>query len=234
MSSGISVDGFQISHLRKAVDVSGYRMTTLKFITALLFVGLCSCGQNSAKQKVDTGAVELNNRAMTLVQFIDNPDSSKKAISLLDKATSIDSTYFLGHFNKLMFYNQLKQFDKAILTVNKLIQLRPSAHDLYMTGGLLYERAGDTVSSQKYFQKSLIFCNNVLDTMDRKNRDYELLVSNKAVTLLMLDDNTQADKILQMLYDSQNDEELKKMTLSLMNKTKKELIDQLTNDQYSH
>jgi tetratricopeptide (TPR) repeat protein len=208
-------------------------MTTLKFITALL-IGLCSCGQNSTIHKVDPAAVELNNNAMTLVRFINNPDSSAKAISLLDKATSIDSNYFLGYYNKLMFFNQLKQFDKVIMTVNKLVSLKPSAHDLYMTGGLFYEKIGDTVSSQKYFQKSLTICNNVLDTMSSMNRDYKLLVGNKAVNLLMLGDTTQADKILKLLYDSQSDDELKKMTLSLINKSKKELIEQLTNNQYSH
>ena len=70
-------------------------MTTLKFITTFLLITLYSCGQKSAKNKVDLAAVELNNKAMKFVAFIDNPDSSKKAISLLDKATTIDSNYFL-------------------------------------------------------------------------------------------------------------------------------------------
>jgi tetratricopeptide (TPR) repeat protein len=209
-------------------------MTTLKFITAFLLTGLCSCGQNSAKHKTDPAAVELNNKAMTLVQFIDNPDSSTKAISLLDKATLIDSDYFLGYYNKLMFYNQLKQFDKAIVTVNKLIQLRPSAHDLYLTGGLLHEKISDTVSSRNYFEKSLAICNKVLDTMSNKNRDYAMLVSNKAVNLVMLGDTVKANETLRQLYNSQSNEELKKVILSLMNKNKKELLDQFSSDQYSH
>ena len=48
---------------------------------------------------------------MTLVKFINNEDSSKKAISLLDKATAIDSNYFLGYYNKLMFLDQLNLFE---------------------------------------------------------------------------------------------------------------------------
>ena len=100
---------------------------------------------------------------MTLVLFIDNPDSSKKAISLLDKATLIDSNYFLGYANKLMFYSQLKQFDKLIWTNNKLIQLRPSAQDLYLRGGIFYEQISDTESAKGYFNKSLTICNAVLE-----------------------------------------------------------------------
>lgn len=209
-------------------------MTTLKFIITFLAVALYSCGQKTAKYKVTPASVQLNNQAMTLVPYIDNTDSSTKAISLLDKATEIDSNYFLGYYNKLMFYNKLKQFDKAILTINKLILLRPSAHDLYLTGGLLYEKIGDTISSHEYFQKSLTICNNVLDTASNKNRDYEMLVSNKAINLIMLGDTNKANDILKKLYDSQNDEELKTMTLSLMNKSKKELLTQLTSDQYSY
>lgn len=209
-------------------------MMTLKIITTFLLIALYSCGQKPVKHKVDPAAVELNNKAMTLVAFIDNVDSSKKAISLLDKATIIDSNYFLGYYNKLMFLNQLKEFDKAILTVNKLIQLRPTAHDLYMTGGMLYERIGDTISSKAYFEESLTICNNVLDTMSNKNRDYEMLVSNKAVDLIMLGDQIKANELLKTLYDSQTDDEIKKLTLSLMNKNKKELIEQFTGDLYSH
>ncbi len=151
----------------------------------------------------------------------------------LDNATSIDSNYFLGHYNKLMFFNQLKEFDKAVLTIDKLIQLRPSAHDLYLTGGILYERIGDTISSKKYFEKSLTICNTVLDTMNKTNRDYEMLVGNKAVNLIMLGDEIKANELLKELHDSQTNEELKKMTLSMMNKSKKELLALWTEDKYS-
>jgi len=209
-------------------------MTNFKFITTFLLITLYSCGQKPAKYKVDPAAVELNNKAMTLVAFIDNADSSNKAISLLDKATTIDSNYFLGHYNKLMFFNQLKQFDKAVLTINKLIQLRPSAHDLYLTGGILYERIGDTVSSKAYLTKSLTICSAVLDTMSVTNRDYEMLMSNKATNLIMLDNQQKANEILKQLYDKQTDEELKKNTLSMMNKNKKQLLELWTSDQYSH
>ena len=208
-------------------------MTTLKFITIFVLIALYSCGHKPTKYKVDPAAVDLNYKAMTLVRFIDNVDSSKKAISLLDNATSIDSNYFLGYYNKLMFFNQLKQFDKAVLTINKLIQLRPLAHDLYLTGGILYERIGDTISSKKYFEKSLTICNTVLDTMNKTNRDYEMLVGNEAVNLIMLDDEIKANELLKKLYDSQTDKALKKMTLSMMNTSKKELLASLTEDKSS-
>ena len=220
-------------------DASGYIMTTLKFITAFLLITLYSCGQKPAKYKPDPAAVQLNNQAMTLVSYIDNADSSKKAISLLDEATSIDSNYFRGYSNKLMFYYQLKQFNKAILTNNKLIQLRPNAHDLYMTGGMFYEQVGDTASSKAYFNKSLTICNAVLDTMNRKNRDFVMVTTNQAIDLIMLNDSAKANKVLKDLYGSQPDDPQydnveKKYIQSLMNKSKRDLIDFMNNpDKYS-
>ena len=209
-------------------------MSTIKLITSFLLIALYSCGQNAARQKVDPAAVKLNNQAMTLVRFIDNADSSKKAISLLDKATSIDSNYYLGYSNKLMFYYQLKEFDKLISTNNRLIQLRPSAHDLYLTGGIFYEKIGDTVSAKRYFNKSLTICNAVLDTMNTKNPDFVMLTTNQAVNLIMLNDSTKANSILKTLYDNQPDdpqfESVEKQYIqTIMTKSKKDLIDFLTN-----
>jgi tetratricopeptide (TPR) repeat protein len=209
-------------------------MTTLKFLTVFLFITLYSCGQKPAKHKADPAAVALNNKAMELVPFIDNPDCSKKALSLLDQATNIDSEYFLGFNNKLMFLYQLKQFDKAALTVNKLIDLRPSAHDLYLMGGVLYERLGDTISSKNHFQKSLTICNSVLDTMNVKNRDYDMLFMNKAINVIMLGDEAKGNELLKQLYDKQTDDTFKELTASFMNKSKKELVDFMTENKYSH
>lgn len=124
---------------------------------------------------------------MRLVPFIDNADSCKKAIRLLDSATHMDSDYFLGYYNKLMFLSQLNDYDKAVSTVNKLIELRPNANDLYLTGGLLYEKKGDTARALQYFQKSLAICNSVLDTMSQTNRDYEMLSNNRKELIQMID-----------------------------------------------
>ena len=211
------------------LPVSRYIMKTLR-ISAFLLLAFCSCGENARKDKTDPAAVQLNNQSMTLVSFNKNPDSARKAISLLDNATTIDSNYFLGHYNKLMFYNQLRQFDKAVVTVNRLLRLRPAAHDLYLTGGLLYERLGDTILSKQYFERSLAICNNVLDTMSTENGDYEMLVGNKAVNLIMLGNQAKANELLKKVYNRQTREDQKKWTASLMNKSKKELLQLLASD----
>lgn len=199
-------------------------MAMLRFITFFSFIALYSCQQGAAKREVDPAAVKLNDSAMKYTSYIHNVDSLQKAISLLDSATSIESNYFLGHYNKLMFFNELKQYDKAILTINSLIKLRPSAHDLYLTGGILHERMGDTTSSKAYFQKSMDICNNALDTMAVRNSDYIMLISNKAINLIMLGEQAKADELLQASYNRLTDAEQKQMISSMMNKNKQELL----------
>ena len=202
--------------------------TIYKFSSFIFCVMLFSCGHKPKKYSMNKDAVEPNNRAMKLVAFIDNADSSTKAIALLEQATTIDTNYFLGHYNKLMFLSQLKQFDNAIATINKLILLRPGAHDLYLQCGFLYERVNDTVSSKAYFTKSFTICSAVLDTMSYTNSDYDMILSNKAINLVMLGEQEQANKTFKKLYDRQSDENSKNMILSIMNKNKIQLLQLLT------
>ena len=208
-------------------------MTTLKFITAFLLISLYSCGQNTAKRKVDPSVTILSNKIITLVNHLENPDSCKQALLYLDSATAIDNNCFLCYYNKLMFLYSLKRFDKAVETMNECIRIKPMAHDLYTTGGILYEKIGDTISSRKYFQKSLTILKPVLDTMNIHDLNYEMLITNKAINLIMLGDNKTGHDLLKSISDRQKEPELRDFTLSFMNKSKKELVEMMTSSQYS-
>jgi hypothetical protein len=112
--------------------------------------------------------------------------------------------------------------------------MRPNAHDLYLTAGILHESLGDTVLSKPYFEKSMAICNSVLDTMSASNKDYAMLTTNKAINLIMLGDSTEGNQILKRLYDSQpNDPQFnnveKKYILSLINKSKTQLLTTMNN-----
>jgi tetratricopeptide (TPR) repeat protein len=208
-------------------------MITLKFIFIFLFVVLYSCGQKATKYKIDQACVKLNNSAMKMVQYLKNTDSSKKAIELLDSATTLDTNYYLGYFNKLMFLNSLRQYEKAILTTQNLIRLRPDAHDLYIIGGVFCEKNNDTITSKNYFQKSLAICNTVLDTMSLKNSGYEMIMINKVVNLVMLNKNSEANILLKKLIETQLEGDMKKITLSMLNLNKTQLIEMYYSDRNS-
>jgi len=203
-------------------------MKSLEFITISLFIAISSCAQNTVKRKADPAAVALNNKAMALVQFSNDKDSVTKAVDLLDEATKIDSNYFLGYNNKFIFLNKLKEFDKAALTIDTMIELRPHAHDLYLMGGVAHERIGDTSKAKDYFEKSLTICNAVLDTMNTKNSDHDMLQMNKAINLIMLGDQAKGNDLMKQVYDRQTDDTFKEYLSSFMNKNKKELLELMT------
>lgn len=199
-------------------------MRHLNFLLFLLLTTLLCC-----KKKPAANPVALNNQAMKLVPFISNADSSKKALLLLDSATKIDSNYFSGHFNKLMFLDNLKQYDRVIATINNLIRIKPFANDLYLMGALQYEKKGDTITSKEYYQKSLAICNKVLDTMSVANKDYEMLLGNKGINEVMLEKQIKSNETFRKLYNIQTDSFSKTMTLKIMNKSRREVLDSLLN-----
>ena len=209
-----------------------------KRLLPFIFIVLQSCGQDLKKHKADPNVSRLAKKIIPLVSFLDNPDSCRKALLFLDSATSIDSKCFSCFENKIMFLASLKKYDRAIFTNDTLIAMRPNAHDLYLKGGILCELNEDTIASKKYFQKSLAICNSVLDTMNKSNRDYVMIVSNAAVDLIMLDNKDKANIMLKSLYDSQPDDPeydnvIKKSLLSLINKDKTELRESWLNAQNS-
>jgi tetratricopeptide (TPR) repeat protein len=200
----------------------------VKMILIISLFNAFGCGRKPVKHKTDSAAVNLNNRAISLSRYIHDQDSCKKAITLLDSATSIDSNYFLGYYNKLMFLNQLRQYDKAIAAVNHLIRIRPGINDLYLTGGMLFDKTGDTLTARLYFEKTLAICNTVLDTMNRKNRDYDILRMNKGISLVMLGQQKTGNQILEHLYDGPTDIP-KELISTFINKSQSEILEQIFN-----
>lgn len=202
-------------------------MTTFKMIFLLSSLSLFSCKQNLPRHKVDPLAETLAKRAMALPLLFDNPDSSKKAVSLLDSATQIDSDYYWAHYNKLLLLSNLKQFDKALVAVNNLIRLRPTRHDFYLNRGYLYHRLDDSNASKADYQRSLTICTKVLDTMSATNPGYDYFSLDKAISLIMLDDQEKGNQLLKEIYARQTDKDWKEYYGSYLNKTKDEILKML-------
>ncbi|GAB2815383.1 hypothetical protein GCM10027043_14590 [Ferruginibacter profundus] len=170
----------------------------------------------------------MHDKIIPLVQYIDNADSCKKALLFLDSATAIDSNCFPCYYEKLMFLNSLQQYNKAITAINNTIRINPGAQDLYLLGGIFYERLNDSISSVPYFKKSLQICDAVLDTIHNTNTNYLILASNKAITLIMLGQQTKGNELLKQLAGTQTDETMKKNLLLITTKNKKDLITEMT------
>jgi tetratricopeptide (TPR) repeat protein len=199
----------------------------------ILLTILHSCGRHTAKDNPVVSNERFNDRIIQLANFTGNADSCRKALVYLDSLTAKDSNNFLSYYNQLMFISTLGKFDRAVSAINHCIRLSPGAQDLYLLGGVFYEKTGDTSSARKYFQQSLTIINTVLDTMSAHHPDYEMLGINKAINLIMLDDSSKGYALLRSVSKRQNDPEFKAGPLSFLKKNKKEIVDALTGSKHS-
>ena len=69
--------------------------------------------------------------------------------------------------------------------------------------------------------------------MSVNNRDYEMLIGNKAMNLLMLNEDKLLNDLLSNLSDNQIKLDLKKNILAMKSMDRKELINRMTSDKYS-
>ena len=118
-----------------------------------------------------------------------------RAISLLDKATQIDSNYIGAYRNKLTFEMDLKHYDEALGVSLKILQLKPNNPDHYFTVGFLYNIQGDISTSKKYFTESAKRYDKILDTMPVSNSGYDMLSMNKGVALIFLEQQQEGNDI---------------------------------------
>jgi tetratricopeptide (TPR) repeat protein len=167
--------------------------------TALLLaivIGVsCNSNQEDAKYKPNPKAIELNKQGMLL--YIDNKNDSvliDSAISLLNKATKIDSNYYLGFLNKIPLLFQQKKFKELLLTTKKLQKLNPHNADHIMQEGLAFKKLGDNSKAIKLFQ--------IANQLSIKNfeTDYNIDIGIQLITsYLLLDKKNEAKKVLQDL-----------------------------------
>jgi tetratricopeptide (TPR) repeat protein len=174
----------------------------LKIVALFILLATAfGCRQSEVKYPMPSLALKWNAAAMELVRFLDDKDSSRKALDLLDRATDIDSSYFDAHFNKVMFACSLGEYGVALSAVHNAIRLKPEAHDLFLISGVLQRRVGDTVGSRNSFVKSLSICSSALDTMHATNGDYLMMKGNRILLYTMLNRKDSANYFLNELEE---------------------------------
>lgn len=168
-------------------------------------VAIVSCADD--KQMVyNQEAIKLNNRAVEIAYY--NPDS---ALYLLDKATSIDPSYYLAYSNKVSSYCAIKDFENAIKACEKTVKLKPELAESLVMLGMLYDWTRQPEKAITCYQKAI----EVFDA--RKPENEKLRQANKmskAHVLLLLGDEVNAQKALEELKEADLDDFIMQMLLS--------------------
>jgi tetratricopeptide (TPR) repeat protein len=196
-------------------------MRTILLLVITLFC--FSCGQKSNKGIViDPAAKRLNDSAVNMGIKGDYV----QAIALLDKAIRIDSNYFRAYYNKLNFQTSVKPIDKekVIVTLRKLCWLRPDEPEYAMQLGMRYLKSTDTIPSTFYLQEAVARFDRILDTTRAADRAHDMLVINKAASLILLGNERAGQKILATLYATTKDDMIRELAGTEMNKSRKEVL----------
>lgn len=193
-------------------------------LTILTFI---SCGQTENKKEknlVDERAKELNNRGIELTMTYNN-DSILKAIDYFNQATELQPDFYLAHWNKFVYQNQLGQITEAFETLKKLETIRPNNPDLKATAGVFIELSGDSLTARQKFLKADQIYMSILDTLTNETDPQKMTLMNKAVNLKFLGREDEGNKILEDIKAETKDENLKEMFETFIRMTRKELID---------
>ncbi len=199
-------------------------MKITKHIYIIPILLLLACGENNETTNINNEAIQYCDSAMAL-SITEGVVGYERAIKMLDKATEIDTNYYLAYWNKLPLLTELKQYDKALIAAKHLIRANPTNPDIYVTTGALYHRLGDTISAGRYYYNGMELYDKYLDTMNARNNSYDMLLMNKGITLVMLGKNKAGNNVLKSIYDRQTDKDFKEMLLGFMNKSKEEIMD---------
>ena len=138
------------------------RLITINLIL-ILFI---SCSGQDKKESYNPKAIDLNNKAVQLMQRFEN-DS---ALILFDKAIEIDNNYYLPHSNKCGIYIGRKQFDKALQESEMVIKKKPDLAEGWTFAGMLYDKQGDTLTAKKYYKKSIEIFDDRIKNPEKKDQ----------------------------------------------------------------
>ena len=197
-------------------------------ILALIAVS-CGQGQNDAQGKIekesksdykpDPESIELNNQALEIT--ISHSDDSMKidsAISLLDKATVVDSLYFLGYANKMLFLMIKQDFPRLLETNKRIRELRPNQPNWVIQRALILELSGEIDKANREYKKGVSGYEQIIASEANLSWEFEL---EYAQSLVMANHYDKAQKIINRLKKENPDLEIWE---AFELQTKKELL----------
>lgn len=166
--------------------------------------------------------MELNDKAMKMFQNSNN-DS---VLFFLDKAIEIDSSWYLPHQNKIVYYLKQNNIDNALMESELVIEKEPMFAEGWTMAGMLHEATGDSKKAFSYYQKSIeIFDNYIQDP--EKSEQLAVNRVNRAFSLLLLEKKEEAmNEMIKAKIDFPNEPLFGNMD-SLFKITKKDILNQI-------
>jgi tetratricopeptide (TPR) repeat protein len=119
---------------------------------------------------------------------------------LLNKSIEMDQSYYPAYTNKIAVYWNLKDYSSALSVSEKLTTLFPGRIEGWQISGMLSDIMGDTLKARQCHSKTLDLLNAQIAR--QKNDDsMKIIRFNRALTLLLLGNENEAKKEIQLVKD---------------------------------
>jgi tetratricopeptide (TPR) repeat protein len=169
-----------------------------KFPLILLTIFLIACDTTIEKSRINPIAIKLNDSAVNLLMTFDTIKIIN-GIKLLDSAIQIQPDYDNAYWNMISLQTQIGLKDEALNTSYQYEKIRPQSTYIKMTIGIMLDSKGDSIKAQtKYLEAGNIY-NQILDTINVNSKDYNMLMMDMAVNLKLLNNDSNANKILKSI-----------------------------------
>lgn len=146
---------------------------------------------NHLQEKFSAEVLKLNKQATLLI----NDGNEKKyleAIRILDKAISLDKTYYMAYSNKAIILTRLGKYTEAIDVYNHLVKnVKPDYPEALTMLGMLYDKIGEKFKAKEYYQKAIQKYSNRIsekeDVLDMVNRAHLIFILDNEKGLSAMD-----------------------------------------------
>ncbi len=154
-------------------------------IVVLVFTILFSCNQSHRKERQDIANNTTKGDIRTYLhqaneleaQAIENRDTvlMKSAIALYSDIEELDPSLSLVYVNKAKLQCKLGNYDEAIGTFKKLIEIKPNYAEAFSSIGFIYEVTGDRELAASAYSKAIaIYQQKLEDTTSPEIRNMHL------------------------------------------------------------
>ena len=160
----------------------------------------CNCQEKTTTY--NPKAIDLNSKA---VEFM-NVQKFDSALTYLNKAIEIDTSYYVAYGNKSSVYCSLKDYKNALLETQKEIKVKPDLAEAWTFGGMLSDILRDSLTAMNYYKKSIeIFDERI--TNPEKKTYLEANKRNRAISFILMGEEETGRNELKKLKEVHPDDE---------------------------
>lgn len=191
----------------------------MKLHYLIIIIILCGCGcKKESASKLYTQSYSI----LSDSKKASNVDSLKYSLHLINKAISLDSTDDYYYLTKAYALLLLNNKNVALNTLVDRWNVSKQTHGIAVCIGALYEQAGDTLISKKYYSESLA----TLKQQDTTN--VNILLDIKHLERLLNDSVDFSDALQLKILNSHPDTNfINDFKRRVLNQSREELINEI-------